>query len=84
MYCQALNQEHKTKFIITRFGNVLGSNGSVIPLFKKQINSGGPVTVTHPNVTRFFMTIKRLVNLFLKPLQWETVEKFCVDMGEKY
>ena len=63
MYCESLNTNHKTKFIITRFGNVLGSNGSVIPLFKKQLNNGGPITVTHPKVTRFFMTIQEACQL---------------------
>ena len=83
MYCQALNQEHKTKFIITRFGNVLGSNGSVIPLFKKQINSGGPITVTHPNVTRFFMTIKEACQLVLEASSMgDGGEIFVFDMGE--
>ena len=83
MYCQALNQEHKTKFIITRFGNVLGSNGSVIPLFKKQINSGGPITVTHPNVTRFFMTIKEACQLVLEASSMGNGgEIFVFDMGE--
>ena len=83
MYCQALNQEHKTKFIITRFGNVLGSNGSVIPLFKKQINGGGPITVTHPNVTRFFMTIKESCQLVLEASSMgDGGEIFVFDMGE--
>lgn len=83
MYCQALNQEHKTKFIITRFGNVLGSNGSVIPLFKKQINSGGPITVTHPEVTRFFMTIKEACQLVLEASSMGNGgEIFVFDMGE--
>ena len=83
MYCQALNQEYKTKFIITRFGNVLGSNGSVIPLFKKQINSGGPITVTHPNVTRFFMTIKEACQLVLEASSMgDGGEIFVFDMGE--
>ena len=83
MYCQALNQEHKTKFIITRFGNVLGSNGSVIPLFKKQINGGGPITVTHPNVTRFFMTIKEACQLVLEASSMGNGgEIFVFDMGE--
>ena len=83
MYCQALNQEYKTKFIITRFGNVLGSNGSVIPLFKKQINSGGPITVTHPEVTRFFMTIKEACQLVLEASSMGNGgEIFVFDMGE--
>ena len=83
MYCQALNQEHKTKFIITRFGNVLGSNGSVIPLFKKQIKGGGPITVTHPNVTRFFMTIKEACQLVLEASSMgDGGEIFVFDMGE--
>ncbi|MCK4677747.1 MAG: polysaccharide biosynthesis protein, partial [Bacteroidales bacterium] len=65
MYTQSQNQQDTTRFITTRFGNVLGSNGSVIPLFKKQIAEGGPITITHPEVTRYFMTIPEASQLVL-------------------
>jgi FlaA1/EpsC-like NDP-sugar epimerase len=90
MYVQALNQyldsNHKkyhTKFITTRFGNVLGSNGSVIPLFKKQILNGGPVSVTHPEITRYFMTIPEACQLVLEAaVMGEGGEIYVFDMGE--
>lgn len=66
MYISCMQQERKTKFITTRFGNVLGSNGSVIPLFKKQIEKGGPLTVTHEDITRYFMTIPEASQLVLE------------------
>lgn len=90
MYVQALNQyldtNHKrihTRFITTRFGNVLGSNGSVIPLFKKQIQHGGPITVTHPEITRYFMTIPEACQLVLEAgVMGEGGEIYVFDMGE--
>jgi len=83
MYISCMQQEHKTKFITTRFGNVLGSNGSVIPLFKKQIENGGPLTVTHKDVTRFFMTIPEASQLVLEAgAMGEGGEIFIFDMGE--
>jgi FlaA1/EpsC-like NDP-sugar epimerase len=83
IYTQAMNQEKKTKFITTRFGNVLGSNGSVIPLFKSQIEKGGPMTITHPEVTRYFMTIPEACQLVLEAGAFgQGGEIFIFDMGK--
>jgi FlaA1/EpsC-like NDP-sugar epimerase len=83
MYCQSVSKITNTKFITTRFGNVLGSNGSVIPLFKKQLESGGPITVTHKNVTRYFMTIPEACSLVLEAGHMgKGGEIYVFDMGE--
>ena len=83
MYISSVQQENKTKFITTRFGNVLGSNGSVIPLFRKQIEKGGPLTVTHKDITRFFMTIPEASQLVLEAaVMGEGGEIFIFDMGK--
>ncbi len=84
IYVQSLNESVSTAFITTRFGNVLGSNGSVVKIFKKQIESGGPVKVTHPEITRFFMTIPEAVQLVLQAgFMGKGGEIFVFDMGEK-
>jgi len=83
MYISCMQQQNKTKFITTRFGNVLGSNGSVIPLFKKQIEKGGPITVTHKDITRYFMTIPEASQLVLEAAAMgKGGEIFIFDMGE--
>lgn len=83
IYVQSLNATVQTSFVTTRFGNVLGSNGSVIPRFRQQIENGGPITVTHPDVTRFFMTIPEACQLILEAgSMGKGGEIYVFDMGE--
>ena len=83
IYVQSLSKVSKTQFVTTRFGNVLGSNGSVIPLFQEQIRNGGPVTVTHPNIIRYFMLIPEACKLVLEAgTKGKGGEIFVFDMGK--